>query len=75
LYYASVNEADGAITTTASRALAVVGIAHSLDKAEVQAEAALQHVTGNAYVRHDIGTKTAVRRKVERMQRLRRRKG
>jgi phosphoribosylamine--glycine ligase len=71
LYYASVNEADGGIVTTASRALAVVGIQHDLAKAEQQAEEALRFVKGNAYVRHDIGTDAAIRRKVERMKRLR----
>jgi len=71
LYYASVNEGDGAVLTTTSRALAVVGVHHNLEKAEAQAEAALQYVKGNAYVRHDIGTKASIRRKVERMKRLR----
>lgn len=71
LYYASVNEGEGAVVTTTSRALAVVGIHHALEKAEHQAEEALQFVNGNAYVRHDIGTKAAIRRKVERMTRLR----
>jgi phosphoribosylamine--glycine ligase len=72
LYYASVDERDGRVVTTTSRALAVVGIAHALEKAEAQAEDALRHVKGNAYVRHDIGTAAAIRRKVERMKRLRR---
>ncbi len=71
LYYASVNEEDGHVLTTTSRALAVVGIHHGLEAAERQVEEALQHVKGNAYVRHDIGTQAAVRRKVERMARLR----
>ena len=61
--------------TTTSRALAVVGVAHALEKAEAQVEAALAHVKGNAYVRHDIGTAAAIRRKVERMNRLRGGKG
>jgi phosphoribosylamine--glycine ligase len=74
LYYASVNEADGEVRTTSSRALAVVGIHHNLEKAERIAEAALEHVKGNAYVRHDIGTAAAIRRKVERMEKLRGRK-
>jgi len=71
LFYASVNERDGAVLTTSSRALAVVGVHHSLEKAEAQAEEALRHVKGNAYVRHDIGTRAALRRKVDRMARLR----
>jgi len=72
LYYASVNERGGGIVTTTSRALAVVGIHHSLGTAERQAEAALERVKGSAYVRHDIGTAVAIRKKVERMERLRR---
>ena len=75
LYYASVNEAKGAVVTTTSRALAVVGMHHSLEQAERQAEEALRFVKGNAYVRHDIGTKAALRRKVERMAKLRAGKG
>jgi len=75
LYYASVNEADGGVATTTSRALAVVGIHHSLEKAEQQAEEALRFVKGNAYVRHDIGTTAAIRRKVDRMSKLRNGKG
>jgi phosphoribosylamine--glycine ligase len=71
LYYASVNETGGGIVTTASRALAVVGVHHNLERAERQAEAALQYVKGNAYVRHDIGTVAAIRRKADRMERLR----
>ena len=71
LYYASVDEHDGAVVTTTSRALAVVGVAHSLAKAEAQAEEALRCVKGNAYVRHDIGTEGALRRKIERMKHLR----
>lgn len=71
LYYASVDLRDGAVVTTTSRALAVVGIHHDRGTAERQAEAALEHVKGNAYVRHDVGTDAAVRRKVERMARLR----
>jgi phosphoribosylamine--glycine ligase len=75
LYYGSVNEADGAVATTTSRALAVVGIHHNLEKAEQNAEEALRFVKGNAYVRHDIGTKAAIRRKVDRMSKLRNGKG
>ena len=71
LYFASVNEKDGAVVTTTSRALAVVGVNHDLERAGQQAEAALRHVKGDAYVRHDIGTEAAIRRKVERMAKLR----
>jgi len=71
LYYASVNERAGLVVTTTSRALAVVGIDRSLSGAEAQAEEALRSVKGSAYVRHDIGTAAAIRRKVARMKAIR----
>lgn len=71
LYYASVNEADGAVVTTTSRALAVVGLDRTIEEAERQAEEALRFVKGSGYVRHDIGTGASIRRKVARMSKLR----
>ena len=71
LFYANVEETDHRIVTTASRALAVVGIADSVPEAEAVCEAGLRHVKGDVYLRHDIGTANAVRRKVERMRTLR----
>ena len=66
-----MDERDGGILTTTSRALAVVGIADSLSEAEAVAETGLRHVKGDYYVRHDIGTSAAIQRKVDRMRRLR----
>ena len=71
LFYASVNERDGKIYTTTSRALGVVGIAHSIEEAEVIAEKGLRHVSGEIYVRHDIGKKDYIEKKVKRMKRIR----
>jgi phosphoribosylamine--glycine ligase len=74
LYYASVNEDGGRVLTTSSRSLAVVGIDDTIEGAERKCEAALAHVRGDVYVRHDIGTGEALRRKLDRMARLRREK-
>src|SRR5881296_3621586 len=71
LFYASVEEHDGQVFTTASRSLAVVGVAESLPEAESACEAGLTHVRGNVYVRHDIGTAAAIARKVEHMRTIR----
>lgn len=71
LYYASVDAADGAVRTTTSRSLAVVGVAGDLPAAEAAAEAALAHVDGAFYARHDIGKTNLIEEKVERMRRLR----
>ncbi|MFQ5919132.1 MAG: phosphoribosylamine--glycine ligase [Thermoplasmata archaeon] len=69
LYYASVDEKDGAILTTTSRSLALVGVADSLAEAEGQAEAALAHVGGDYGARHDIGRPEMIDAKVRKMKR------
>lgn len=72
LFYASVNEDNGIITTTTSRAIAVVGIDGTVEKAEAQCERGLKHVTGEAiYVRHDIGKKELIQKRIEHMKKLR----
>jgi len=71
LFYASVNERDGKIYTTTSRALGVLGVADSIEKAEVIAENGLKHISGEIYVRHDIGKKDYIEKKVKRMEGIR----
>jgi phosphoribosylamine--glycine ligase len=69
VFYAAVNEERGRILTSSSRAVGVVGIAPDLERAEANCERALKHVRGEAiYVRHDIGRKEIIERKVERMR-------
>jgi phosphoribosylamine--glycine ligase len=62
IYFAKVDERDGAYLTSTSRSIALVGIADSVDEAEAAVEKALAHVTGEYHVRHDIG-KAALRRR------------
>jgi phosphoribosylamine--glycine ligase len=71
LFYASVDEKGGHLYTTTSRCLAVVGIARNLEDAESISEEALAFVAGSFYARRDIGKPEVVRRKVERMRRIR----
>jgi phosphoribosylamine--glycine ligase len=71
LFYASVNERDGAIATTTSRALAVLGVAETIEDAEHQAERALQFIKGDVFARHDIGKKELVQSRIEHMKRIR----
>ncbi|TKX82870.1 phosphoribosylamine--glycine ligase, partial [Halorubrum sp. SS5] len=56
LYYASVDERDGRLYTTTSRAFAVVGRGDSISTAEAQAENALAAAGDRVRIRHDIGT-------------------
>ncbi len=72
LYYASVDERDGEIFTTTSRALAVVGYAEKLEDAEEVSEEALSYVEGDKIqMRHDIGKPESIQRKIENMKRVR----
>lgn len=70
MYYAAVNEKDGAVTLTNSRSVAFVGIANALDGAENFAEGAASLVRGHVFHRHDIGTAALIRKRVEHMQRI-----
>ncbi|MGZ4892358.1 MAG: phosphoribosylamine--glycine ligase, partial [Halobacteriota archaeon] len=71
LFYASVDEHDGTIVTTTSRALAVLGVADTIDGAEQQAERALQFIKGDVFARHDIGKRELVQSRIEHMKRIR----
>ena len=68
MFYASVNERDGQIYTTTSRAIAFVGCGPTIADAESSAEAALSSVTGEYDARHDIGKVTTIDRKINHMR-------
>jgi phosphoribosylamine--glycine ligase len=72
LFYASVNKKDKSIVTGSSRSLAVVGIAQELAEAERICEQGLRFVKGeHIFIRHDIGTKTLLDKRVNHMKELR----
>jgi phosphoribosylamine--glycine ligase len=72
LFYASVDECNGSVYTTTSRALAVVGIADDIFAAEQLCEQALGHVSGkHLFIRHDIGTPALIHQRIKHMQSLR----
>jgi len=71
LYYASVDERDGRLYTTTSRAFAVVGRGDSVAAAEAQAEDALAAAGDRVRIRHDIGTADLVQRRIDHMDELR----
>ncbi|MDB9253479.1 phosphoribosylamine--glycine ligase [Halorubrum ezzemoulense] len=71
LYYASVDERDGGLYTTTSRAFAVVGRGDSIAAAEAQAEDALAAAGDRLRIRHDIGTADLVQRRIDHMDELR----
>ena len=67
LYYASIDEN---FTLLGSRAMAVVGIADSLEEAEKIAESAIPHVRGELFYRRDVGTRESVEKRIELMRKL-----
>jgi phosphoribosylamine--glycine ligase len=71
IFYASVNQKNDQIYTTSSRSLAVVGIDDSILDAEKIAEAALSHVKGKVFMRHDIGKKELIEKRIRHMKELR----
>ncbi|MBN1861283.1 MAG: phosphoribosylamine--glycine ligase [Candidatus Thermoplasmatota archaeon] len=72
LFYASVNKKDTQILTGSSRSLAVVGITDELTDAEEICEKALTYVTGDhLFIRHDIGTKKLLEKRMLHMKEIR----
>ncbi|MGA8303695.1 MAG: phosphoribosylamine--glycine ligase, partial [Thermoplasmata archaeon] len=70
--YGSVEAAGpGTVRLGQSRGVALVGEASAIHEAGARVEAALRHVRGEFYVRHDIGTKDDLSRRVEHMRQLR----
>jgi phosphoribosylamine--glycine ligase len=72
LFYASVNKKNNHIITGSSRSLAVVGINDELAEAEKTCEQALTHIKGDhLFIRHDIGTKKLLEKRIHHMESIR----
>ncbi|MEK6985918.1 MAG: phosphoribosylamine--glycine ligase [Candidatus Thermoplasmatota archaeon] len=73
VFYAAVEQQmSGALTTLASRTLAVLGEGPGLAEANAVCEASLKHVHGDGlHVRHDIASPDLLARRVENMRRVR----
>ncbi|MBO4229613.1 MAG: phosphoribosylamine--glycine ligase, partial [Clostridia bacterium] len=72
VYYANVDMKDGVLVTGTSRSVGVVGVADTIEEAESNCEKALEFVKCDAvFVRHDIGTRALVRKRVDHMNSLR----
>ncbi len=71
VYFASVNEADGRLVMGSSRAIALVGVADSIEVAEKIAEDACMQVKGHVRHRKDIGTRALVQKRTDHMKKIR----
>lgn len=71
LFYSSVYEKDNKIYTTGSRAVALLGIADTIGKAEKKAQTGLLALKGALRSRRDIGTEELIRKRILHMEELR----
>ena len=71
LFYASVNDVGGQLTLSGSRALAFIGIADDLTRAEMLAEKGAQSAKGPVFYRTDIGTSPLLQMRIDHMKKLR----
>ena len=73
MYYAAVNVNDsGNITTTSSRAAAVISTGHDIETAESACETGLSYISGkNIFVRHDIAKPHLIDKRIQNMESIR----
>ncbi len=70
IYYASVEQREGGLYSTSSRAIACLGIADNIENAESIAEEATQSAKGNLFHREDIGTKRLIEKRIRHMKEI-----
>ncbi len=70
LYYASVSEEEGKIFTSTSRAIAVLGIADTLDESEKIAEKGTTFINGALFHRTDIGTQEVLDKRTHHINKI-----
>ena len=71
LYFGSVEPAGaGRVQLTSSRGVALVGEASAIHEAHRRIESALAFAKGSYYVRHDIGSREDIARRVDHMRKL-----
>jgi phosphoribosylamine---glycine ligase len=70
IFKAAVEERDGELYMTGSRALACVGIGETLDEAEALAERGASSIKGPVFHRKDIGTRALIQKRIDHMENL-----
>jgi len=70
MYRAAVEERDGELFMTGSRAIACVGIGDTLSDAEQIAERGASSIQGPVFHRKDIGTGALIQKRIDNMKRL-----
>jgi len=68
VYLAAVNEDDGKLVMTGSRAAAFVGVGDTIEEAEKLAQKGVESVQGPVFFRRDIGTKKLIQKRIDMMK-------
>jgi phosphoribosylamine--glycine ligase len=70
IYKAALEERDGELVMTGSRALACIGIGETLAEAEALAERGASSIKGPVFHRKDIGTSALIQKRIDHMEKL-----
>jgi phosphoribosylamine--glycine ligase len=70
VYYAAVNEKDGKVYSSSSRALGIVSVGETIEEAEKICEEATKYVKGDLYHRRDVGTSDLIQKRINHMEEL-----
>lgn len=70
VYYAAVNEKDGKVYSSSSRALGIVSVGETIEEAEKICENATKYVKGDVYHRRDVGTAELIQKRINHMEEL-----
>ena len=71
MYYAAVDQKPDGIYMSTSRAIALVGVADTIEQAEKIAQAGVEQIKGKVFYRKDIGTQELIQLRVNMMKELR----
>ncbi len=71
LYYASVDKKEDGLYLSSSRAIGIVGIADTLEKAQKIAQDGVKAIKGPVSYRTDIGTETLIKKRIDHMKKIR----
>lgn len=71
MYYAAVDKKDDGIYMSTSRAIALVGVADTIEEAEKIAQKGVESISGKVFSRKDIGTKELIDLRIKMMEEIR----
>jgi phosphoribosylamine--glycine ligase len=71
LYYSSVDQKADGLYLSSSRAIGIVGIADTLEKAEKIAQEGVKAIKGPIAYRTDIGTQALIQKRIDHMRKIR----